>query len=352
MNCFKVMLARIYQFGLYVAQTIVRFPEPKLFQGEGASNNIYQILKEKNINRALLVVDDNLYHVPFTNEITNALVDNNIEVNVFHNFKSNPTINNVEEGLKIYNDNRCKAVIGLGGGSSIDIAKAIIARAANPKKSLEQMKGILKVHHKLPLSIAIPTTAGTGSEATIATVITNSDTHHKYAINDPKLIPDIAVLDPKLLVKLPSQITSTTGMDALTHAIEAYINHSHRKRSDKNALEAIKLIYENLYHSWLNPNDLKRRSNMQLAAYKAGVAFTNAYVGNIHALSHALSGQYNVPHGLANSLILPIVLKKYGKAIYRPMAKIYNYIGMGALNISKKENLTKGLNRHEYYSKK
>lgn len=344
MNTFKTTLARIYQLGMYVGVSIMHFKEPKVIKGEDASLKISSILKDRNITDTLVVVDDGLFHVPFTSNIIDALNKNGIKTCVFHNFKMNPTIANVEEGVKIYTENNLHSIIGLGGGSSMDTAKMIGARIKNPNKTVQQMKGLLHVRHKLPLLIAIPTTAGTGSETTVAAIITDEKTSHKYPIEDPKLIPVYAVLDPKLLVKLPAHITSTTGMDALTHAIEAFTNRGRTMRTNRNALEAIKLIYENLYQSYLNPNDLTARNNMQLAAYKAGVAFTNAYVGYVHALAHALGGQYNVPHGLANALILPIVLKEYDKKAYKQVAKIYDYINMGEKSISKKEKFEKIIN--------
>lgn len=340
----KTFLARTYQTIIYIGMIITHLREPKVYQGEGISNEIYKILEEHNIHDTLLVVDNKLFEESFTADIIKALLDHNIKVAIFHNFAANPSTKNVLEGLSIYKENDCHSIIGLGGGSSIDIAKMIGACVTNNKKNLDDMKGLLKVVHKTPLLIAVPTTAGTGSECTAVAVITNDETHHKFTIEDPKLIPSVAILEPKLLVNLPSHFTSTTGMDALTHAIEAFINLFRTRKSNKNALEAIKLIYENLYESWSNPEDLIKRNNMQLAAYKAGVAFTNAYVGYAHALSHALSGQYNVPHGLANSLILPIVLKAYGNKIYERIAIIYDYIKMGPTDISKKEKTEKFIN--------
>ncbi len=335
MNILKKSWARIFQGGMYVGVSIMHFKEPEVVKGENSSKEIYKILKDKGINDTLVVVDDGLFNVPFTKDIIKALQDNGIKTAVFHDFKANPTIKNVEDGLAIYKANDCHSIIGLGGGSSMDTAKMIGARASNPTKTVTDMKGVLKVRKKLPLLIAIPTTAGTGSECTIAAIITDQDTHYKYAVEDPKLTPRIAILDPKLLENLPPHITSTTGMDALTHAVEAFTNKARTPRTNRNALEAIKLIYENLYESYKNPHDLVRRNNMQIASYKAGVAFTNAYVGYVHAIAHSLGGQYNVPHGLANALILPIVMKEYGKKIYKQIAKVYDYINMGDKNLSK-----------------
>lgn len=177
------------------------------------------------------------------------------------------------------------------------------------------MKGILKIHKKLPLLIAIPTTAGTGSETTLAAVITDAETRHKYAINDFPLIPRYAVLDPKVTLSLPPFITATTGMDALTHAVEAYIGNSTTPGTRKNALDAVRLIFENLDTAYTDGNNIEARRNMLRASYFAGCAFTKSYVGYVHAIAHSLGGKYNVPHGLANAVILPMVLETYGASI-------------------------------------
>ena len=207
------------------------------------------------------------------------------------------------------------AIIGFGGGSSIDCAKAVGARVAKPHQSLEKMKGILKVHKKLPLLIAIPTTAGTGSETTLAAVITDAESRHKYPINDFPLIPRVAVLDPKVTASLPPFLTATTGMDALTHAVEAYIGNSTTAGTRADALFAVKMIFENIDRAYTDGSDLEARKNMLLAAFSAGCAFSKSYVGYVHAVAHSLGGEYNVPHGLANAVLLPFVLEAYGHTI-------------------------------------
>ena len=196
------------------------------------------------------------------------------------------------------------------------------------------MKGILRVRKKLPLLIAVPTTAGTGSETTLAAVITDSKTRHKYAINDFPLIPKYAMLNASLTVGLPPHITSTTGMDALTHAVEAYIGRSTTKQTRKCALYAVKTIYENLLECYNNPSNIGARENMLLASYNAGLAFTKSYVGYVHAVAHSLGGKYNVPHGLANAIILPYVLRKFGRKIYKKLWEMGAYAGMFDKSVS------------------
>lgn len=204
----------------------------------------------------------------------------------------------------------------------MDCAKAVGARVAKPKQSLARMKGILKVHKKLPLLIAIPTTAGTGSETTLAAVITDADTRHKYAINDFPLIPRYAVLDPKVTISLPPSITATTGMDALTHAVEAFIGNSTTYGTRKNALMAVQLIFENIDTVYNDGKNVSARRNMLHASFYAGCAFTKSYVGYVHAVAHSLGGEYNVPHGLANAVILPFVLEAYGESIHKKLHKL------------------------------
>lgn len=204
----------------------------------------------------------------------------------------------------------------------MDCAKATGARIAKPNQPLSKMKGILKVHKRLPLLIAIPTTAGTGSETTLAAVITDAETRHKYAINDFPLIPRYAVLDPKVTLSLPPAITASTGLDALTHAVEAYIGNSTTYGTRKDALLAVRLIFENLDTVYKDGSNLDARRNMLHASFYAGCAFTKSYVGYVHAVAHSLGGEYNVPHGYANAVILPMVLEAYGSKIYKKLYKL------------------------------
>ena len=219
----------------------------------------------------------------------------------------------------------------------MDCAKALGARVAYPKKKLSQLKGILKIHRKLPPLVAIPTTAGTGSEVTLATIITDSAKHHKYALMDFTLIPRYAVLDPSVTFSLPPHLTATTGMDALTHAVEAYIGRSTTKETRRLALEATNLVFENIENAYTNGYNQVARENMLHAAYKAGLAFSKSYVGYIHAVAHSLGGQYGTPHGLANTVIMPYVLEAYGKKIHKKLHKLAIAAGIATYNDTDKE---------------
>ena len=214
----------------------------------------------------------------------------------------------------------------------MDCAKAVGACTVKPNQSLAQMKGILKVHKKLPLLMAVPTTAGTGSETTLAAVITDADTRYKYAINDFPLIPRYAVLDPKVTLSLPPFITATTGMDALTHAVEAYIGNSTTIDTRRDALKAVKLIFENIDIAYEHGDNIQARRNMLHASFYAGCAFTKSYVGYVHAVAHSLGGQYNVPHGLANAILLPLVLREYGSCIDKKLHRLAIAAGLADKN--------------------
>ena len=216
-----------------------------------------------------------------------------VKVTICDSVVPNPLDFNVEDALRHYKENNAKAIIAIGGGSVIDVGKALGARIVRPKKSIKKMQGLLKVRKKLPLLIAIPTTAGTGSEVTVTSVITDSKTHHKYTINDFSLIPSYAVLDYNLTLGLPPHITAATGMDALTHAVEAFIGNTRTKETKKMSLEAVRLIVENLKKCYDTPLDKNARKNMLYASFYAGVAFTKSYVGYIHAIAHTLGGKYN-----------------------------------------------------------
>ena len=247
---------------------------------------------------------------------------------VFDDVVPNPTIDNIEAGKACYEENKCEAIIALGGGSVMDCAKMIGARVANPDKTVSQMKGLLKVKNKLPVLIAIPTTAGTGSETTLTAVITDSSTHHKYTINDFDLIPKYAVLDESLTLKLPAGLTATTGMDAFTHAIEAYIGNSTTDFTRRCALDAIRLIVENLPKVYADPSNERARKYMLKASYLAGLAFSRSYVGYVHAIAHSLGGKYGTPHGLANAVILPYVLSEYGPKLNKKLKTMAVFAGI------------------------
>lgn len=319
MNVASKIFCRTFQIAFRAALPILPYREPKIVPSCSELGNVF---KKENSTSVLVVTDAGIVKNGLTNSLENVLKKNKIRYTVYDKTQPNPTVDNVEDALTLYNKNKCDTLIAIGGGSAMDCAKAVGARVAYPKKTVGQMGGILRVIRRLPTLIAIPTTAGTGSETTLAAVITDSKTHHKYALMSFPLIPHYAVLDAALTYTLPPHMTSTTGMDALTHAVEAYIGRSTSKETRGLALEATKLVFENVEKAYVNGNDHKARENMLHAAYKAGVAFSKSYVGYIHAVAHSLGGKYGTPHGLANAVIMPYVLESYGKSAHKKLHRL------------------------------
>lgn len=325
MNIFKKFYCRTYQTFFKIALPILPYREPKMLK---SVTEIASVIKSKGLKKPLIVTDKSIYNLGLTKELEESLTKNNLVYCVFSETVPNPTIKNIEDGLKLYTENSCDSIIAYGGGSSMDCAKIIGARSVKPKMPVSKMKGLLKICKKLPLFFAVPTTAGTGSETTLAAVITDDKTHHKYPINDFSLIPHYAVLDYSNTIGLPPHITSTTGMDALTHAVEAFIGRSTTPSTRRFAKEAVKLVYENLYSAYTDGTNKNARQNMLNAAYLAGLAFTKSYVGYVHAVAHSLGGAYGVPHGLANAVILPYFLDEYGSKIHKKLAALAKYAGI------------------------
>ena len=324
----RVFFYRIYQAVMRLVRGLVKWKDAEIIEGENSILKIPALLTKAGKKKVLLVTDKGITSLGLTAPLLSELEKAGVTCHVYDDTVANPTIDNIEEALKMYKDNGCQAIIAFGGGSPMDCAKGVGARVARPNLTIPQMRGLLKVMKKTPLLIAVPTTAGTGSETTIAAVISDPRTHEKYAVNDFHLVPKYAVLDPLITVGLPPHITATTGMDALTHAVEAYVGRSNTDETRQAARKAVKLIHENLYNAYTDGSDLTARSNMLTAAFYAGIAFTKAYVGYVHAIAHTLGGYYRIPHGLANAVILPYVLDYYGETAHRPLAELADLIGI------------------------
>lgn len=319
MNPFRKIYCRTFQTVLKISIPFLPYRKPKIV---GSVKALPEILDKKKRKNVLIITDESIGKLGLTRRLEKALTEHGIAYTVYDKTVANPTTANVEEAMELYRENGCDAIIGFGGGSSMDCAKGVGIRIARPRKPLSKMKGILKVHTRLPLLMAVPTTAGTGSETTLAAVITDAETRHKYAINDFPLIPRYAVLDPKVTLSLPKAVTAATGMDALTHAVEAYIGNSTTHGTKKDALLAVKLIFENIDIAYNEGDNIDARRNMLHASFYAGCAFTKSYVGYVHAVAHSLGGEYNVPHGLANAVLLPFVLEAYGPRIYKKLYQL------------------------------
>ncbi len=328
---------RCFQKCIYIVSWFLPWREPKLFKGENALSELAKLLLKRKKTRVCIVTDKGITETGLLRLLLNALQDVEIECFVYDKTVPNPTSINAQEAASMYKENNCTAFIAIGGGSSMDCAKIAAALVVKPNKTPLQMKGILRVLKRLPLLFAIPTTSGSGSETTLAAVISEPDTNEKYAIKDTALIPYGAILDPKFAIGLPPPLTATTGMDALAHAVEAFIGKSNTRKTKKYALTAIRLIFENLPLAYKDGANIEARENMQQAAYLGGLAFTRAYVGYVHAIGHTLGAFYHIPHGLAMAVTMPYVLTQYGEEAHKKLALLADHIGVSQEGDSEEE---------------
>lgn len=324
----KVFFIRIYQYVLKFVLKFIHHKEARLLKDY---SDLVTELKHKKINKVLLVESKTITRNLLDNYLKNTLKSKSIEFVTFSDISTNPTIQDCELGKNVYLENNCEAIIAIGGGSVLDSAKGI-AILANTKKSLIKFKGIFKVHHKIPLLFAIPTTCGTGSETTFVTVILDKETQTKFSITSNKIVPAYALLDSRLIIDLPLHFLGTTAMDAFAHALESYLNITRDRKSKKYSLEAIRLIHDNLLKAKEDPSNEEYKKNLLKASYIAGNAFSRGIVGPIHALSHALGAKYNLGHGYLNTILMPRFLNVYLFSCYKDLAKISNAIGTKSTN--------------------
>lgn len=325
MNPLSSLYCRAFQTAFRAALPVLPYREPEILDSVDA---VIPVLLDEGKNKPLIVTDENLASIGLVDLLTDALDAAGIPYSLFDGAEANPTIADVEAARAQYLEDGCDCLIAFGGGSPMDCAKATGARIAKPNQSVQKMRGILRVMAPIPLLIAIPTTAGTGSETTLAAVITDQDSHYKYPINDFSLIPRYAVLDARTTAGLPPNITSTTGLDALVHATEAYIGRSTTARTRAWAEEAVQLIDKYLLRAFENGGDMEAREGMLRAAFLAGEAFSMSYVGYVHGVAHSLGGNYGVPHGLANAIICPYVLDMYSTRARPRLAKLARAAGI------------------------
>lgn len=328
---------RIFQFCMGLGMKVIPWIEPTIIDGAGSIKKLPAIIKEKGFARVLVVTDAVLMGLHLLDSFFEALQSAGIQYYLYDQVQPNPTIDNIEAALKIYKTNNCQAIIAFGGGSPMDCAKATGARVARPNRPVAKMRGLFKVilpAFKMgslipPVLFAVPTTAGTGSETTIAAVVSDTATHEKYPITDPSIRPRYAVLDPMLTVGLPPHITATTGMDALTHAVESYIGRFYNSKDTRQkALLTVEMVFKNIEKVYKNGKDLEARGQMLRAAYYGGYTFTRGGVGNIHCIGHNLGGMYGVPHGLAMPVIMPYVLEWYGEVAHKSLSELADVAGV------------------------
>jgi alcohol dehydrogenase class IV len=297
----------------------IPIPQPTLLVGPGSSSRLGQAIAGFGHRKILIVTDSIISKLGLLKSLTDALTAGGAQFVVFDAITADAPIPLIQKGIDFYREHDCDAIVAFGGGSSMDASKAIAVAVSNPKP-LNQLAGYLK-GLRAPVKIyAVPTTAGTGSEVTVAAVISDPVTHKKLVIVDPRMVPKMAALDPTLMTGLPPHITAATGIDALTHAIEAFVGNWTTPYSDGMALSAVSLIFENLRTAYTDGKNLEAREKMSLASTYAGFAFTRANVGYVHAIAHQFGGLYHTPHGLANAIMLPHVLKYSHPAIVGRLA--------------------------------
>jgi alcohol dehydrogenase class IV len=303
----RLLFYRFLKIFMKPVSRLVAVPRPVLFVGPDSARRLCQLIANSGCRRVLIATDSVLAQLGIVDPVRQSLAEQGVDVAVFDGIIPDPTDDVLYRGAAAVRAHGSDAILAIGGGSSIDGAK-VIAAMATTGKSPRKLVGMLKVS-KAPLSLyVIPTTAGTGSEVTVAAVVTDPVKHEKAAVIDPKLVPLAAALDPVMMQGMPRPITAATGMDALTHAVEAYINRWPHPETPALCVSAVRLIFQNLPRAYENGDDLEAREATALASLYAGLAFTKAYVGYVHAFSHKLGGTYGVPHGLCNAVVLPYVL--------------------------------------------
>lgn len=333
----EIAFCRSFQWIMKIGMYVLPWDIPKIMKGPGAVKKLPMAIQRKKFKKPLVVTDQMLISIHLLDGMLEAMDRIGLEYVIYDGVAPNPTDINIEEGAALYRENQCDCMIAFGGGSSMDCAKGIGARIARPHKKMNRMQGLFGVLRPIPTIFTVPTTAGTGSETTIAAVITEAETHHKASMNDLCLMPKYAVLDPELTIGLSKQMTAATGMDALCHAVEAYTNNTYNSKLEKKLCKkAVKLIYNNLYKIYEDGTNIEGRQNMQKAAFYAGRAFTRGCVGYVHAIGHTLGGLYGTPHGLAMAILLPHVMRAYGSAVYDRLAELCDVCGIKSAEDTKK----------------
>lgn len=302
---------------------------PMTFVGAGSTKKLCEHISRLGLKKVLIVTDKPLVELGIVARAADVLTAEGVEVTIYDGVLPDPTRDLAESCLAVQQKNRCDSVLAIGGGSSIDTAKTMAAAATNGG-NVAAMIGFFKAKvAPLPL-FAIPTTSGTGSEVTFGAVISDPITHQKNIVGDPKLTPKAVALDPELITGLPPAITAATGMDALTHAVEAFISPWHKPGSDAYAKMAIKMIFENLPICYAEGRNLHAREQMSIAAFYAGLAINVAGCGNVHAIAHQLGGWYGTPHGWANAVVMPQVLHFSKTEIIPRLAELADLLELGS----------------------
>lgn len=332
----KVVFYKMLMAGLKLAVKFTPQPQPVIFSGQNSSLALTNFMIDHDFKRVLIVTDKILNKLGIADDICQLLKQHDIEVVFYDQVTPDPSEVIVENGVNTAKEYNCDVVLGLGGGSSLDAAK-MIAVLAKSTKSVSDVAGLLKIkQHGLPLFL-LPTTSGTGSEVTMAAVITDSINKEKSLIISPKTMPLATALDATLMQGMPAKVTADTGFDALTHAIEAYLSTHANESTNRFALIAIKLIFKQLPVAYQHGDNLEARQSLALASCYAGLAFTKAGLGYVHAISHQIGAKYHLPHGMTNAAVLPLVLTFTASASEQRLAMLAKEIGLTTTGLTTAE---------------
>ncbi len=329
----------VYSFFCRVSQAFYRmiahflpWSEPKLIKGKGSISMLPGKIKNAGFRNVLLITDSGVKSAGHVDTFLKLMDDEFLKCSVYSETSQNPSINNVNDALEVYDKNECEAIVALGGGSVLDCAKVVAAKIAKPNSDIKDLKAIFLAKKSLPTVFAVPTTAGSGSEASSMAVIFDTEQHKPYLINDVSLVPPHALLDATLTTTTPQYLTATLGISALGLALEVFVCKANTPRTKKLSKKAIKLIFENLLTAYTTPTNYVARENMQLAAYYAGIAYTRTNLGYISTISHVLGAFCKMPTAFAASVALPHVIEYYGADVFTPLAELADLIGVGSID--------------------
>lgn len=323
------MLPTPITYALRALSTFFPAQKPMVFSGAGSTLQLADLMIAASYKKPLLITDGFLLKEGMIDSFIDHVKENGCELTIFSDVQPNPTLEQVEKAHAISRQNNCDAVFAIGGGSVIDVSK-VVAAASSSKRSIEKLAGILKVKQApLPFYV-VPTTSGSGSEVTNAAVISDTQTHKKQFFVDPKYVPLATALDPDILKTLPPKMTAAVGLDALTHALEAFTSRNNFPDTDRDASIAIKLLFKYLPAVYSDGNNLKAREMVAQASFLAGYAFSKSSLGYVHGISHQISAHYNTPHGLANAILLPRVLRFNKEKCAKRFARLETMLSEGA----------------------
>lgn len=329
MNFFKRLYFKLRAFGAIRVLRFLPKKSPLVIKGENSALELCSEVSLFGFRKVLIVTDNFLASSGLLDGLKASLRELGVSYEIFDGILPNPDFDAVVSGEVKFRECDCDALVSVGGGSVLDAAKMMALLHNNPM-SLEDFEGVAKSKRPAVPHFAVPTTAGTGAEITPVAVISDPDTHRKVLITDGKMLPDYIALDPAIMLGLPPSITAATGIDALTHAVEAYLSRGATEQTDRDARLAVRLIFANLLKAYEDGSDIRARNAMVTASFYAGTSFGVASVGYVHAIAHQLGRLFGTPHGNANAMVFPEVLAGYGPCVFSRLAELARLVGIGA----------------------